>query len=187
MTWAGKQEPRSGPARTFFSPQWAQHRGNYLAEDIVKQIWQLQLWPGWGMTAVPVQQFLCRHRLLSHYGFGYKGMESSWGCVRVRSTSLEHKEGALVKLENELHRRSKEQSAIEKMKEFQGRNWELKKKKIRQPMFDFWACGEKSGSQPLHLCMNQHLQLYQSVTRILGAEFNGLPLLHNRLYQHNRC
>lgn len=41
----------------------------------------------------------------------------------MQSTGLEHKEGALVKLENELHRCSKEQSAIEKMKEFQtGRN-----------------------------------------------------------------
>lgn len=36
----------------------AQQRGNYLAEDIVKQIWQQQLWVGQGVTAAELQQFL---------------------------------------------------------------------------------------------------------------------------------
>lgn len=138
---------------------------------------------------MPVQQFLCRHRLLSHYGFGYKGMESSWGCVRVQSTSLEHKEGALVKLENELHRCSKEQSAIEGNKQVETDN--LKKKRLNnQCLSSGSVCGKKSDSkpdQPLLLRMNQHqFQQYHTVKRILGAKFSGCPLLRNPFYQHNR-
>lgn len=90
---AEKREPRSSLTRTFSSPQWAQRWGNYLAEDIVKQIWQLQLWPGRGMTAVPAQQFLYRHRPLCHYGSGWTGRESGWGCVWVQSIGLDHEGG----------------------------------------------------------------------------------------------
>lgn len=90
---AEKREPRSSLTRTFSSPQWAQRWGNYLAEDIVKQIWQLQLWPGRGMTAVPAQQFLYRHRPLCHYGSGWTGRESGWGCVWIQSIGLDHEGG----------------------------------------------------------------------------------------------
>lgn len=48
---AEKREPRSSlPCR--FLTRVSTARGNYLAEDIVKWIWQLQLQWGWSMAAV---------------------------------------------------------------------------------------------------------------------------------------